>query len=299
MSWLRLDDGFAEHPKVEQITDKAFRLHVAALCYSARKLTDGFLSMKAVKVLAAIVDAPRVDRYTTELERAGLWLVVEDGYQINDYLDYNPDAEAVKHARAKNAERQLRHRSRNAESNAQSNGVTDSVTNGVSNTPPIPSPSERTDLSAVVPTPRAKEVPPHDEDPISVDDAVEDEPMAGNAPTTCLPAPKLHPDRQADLPAPRPLGTERTDLSVSPRAYARAKLLQDLAEVLYDRDAKTLGVLKREAQHVDDRFLEQLATTCHLNRKGSGYAVNALRAERGRQLVANVDLTSIRPYGAT
>ena len=43
MAWLRIDDGFVEHPKVYDLSDRSFRLHVAAHCYSARNLTDGVL----------------------------------------------------------------------------------------------------------------------------------------------------------------------------------------------------------------------------------------------------------------
>lgn len=41
MVWTTLDDGFPDHPKVLQLSDAAFRLHVAGLCYCNRLLTDG------------------------------------------------------------------------------------------------------------------------------------------------------------------------------------------------------------------------------------------------------------------
>lgn len=36
MSWLRVDDGFANHPKVAQLSDKDFRVWMRTLCYCAR-----------------------------------------------------------------------------------------------------------------------------------------------------------------------------------------------------------------------------------------------------------------------
>lgn len=101
MSWVKLDDGFPEHQKVDRLSDRAFRLHVAALCHCGRNLTDG------------LVDAGRprrlVQRYrpalVLELVDAGLWDEVEEGWEIHDYLRYNPSKEKVVAEREAAAER--------------------------------------------------------------------------------------------------------------------------------------------------------------------------------------------------
>lgn len=36
MTCVKLDDAFADHPKVVGLTDRAFRVHVRALCYCGR-----------------------------------------------------------------------------------------------------------------------------------------------------------------------------------------------------------------------------------------------------------------------
>lgn len=95
--WFRLDEGFVEHKKVMDLSDRAFRLHVAGLCYATRNLTDGILSARAVKVVCALTAATR--RHVVELRDGGLWLVRDDGYEIKDYLAYNPDAKTVKEIR--------------------------------------------------------------------------------------------------------------------------------------------------------------------------------------------------------
>ena len=41
MTWLRIDDAMVDHPKIIGLSDGAFRLHITALCYCARHLTDG------------------------------------------------------------------------------------------------------------------------------------------------------------------------------------------------------------------------------------------------------------------
>ncbi|HEX9640050.1 MAG TPA: hypothetical protein VGB13_01910 [Candidatus Krumholzibacteria bacterium] len=102
MAWIKLDDGFAEHPKVIGLSDRAFRLHVAALCYVARNETDGHLPLSVPRVLGVRTNP----RLLGELLAAGLW---KDngvgGWVINDYLDYNPSREeaALRRERARAA----------------------------------------------------------------------------------------------------------------------------------------------------------------------------------------------------
>lgn len=89
MSWLRIDDGFCDHPKIGTLSDRVFRAHLRALCYAARFSPGvGFLSARAIKVLGI---APAVVR---ELTDAGLWDEVEDGFTIHDFPTYNPRADA-------------------------------------------------------------------------------------------------------------------------------------------------------------------------------------------------------------
>lgn len=96
MAWLKLDDGFAQHPKVFELSDAAFRAHVAALCYAGRFLTDGFLSSAVARGLT-VTATPKV---LAELVRSGLWEDAAGGYQIHDFLHYNPSRADAEEARA-------------------------------------------------------------------------------------------------------------------------------------------------------------------------------------------------------
>jgi hypothetical protein len=103
MTWVKLDDGFAEHPTITGLSHAAFRLYVAALGRSSRKLSDGHLTPVDVTVLR--VENRVGPKAVTELEQAGKWVRNGDGgYVIRDYLDYNPPAEQVKDRRRKWAE---------------------------------------------------------------------------------------------------------------------------------------------------------------------------------------------------
>lgn len=98
MPWTRLDDGFAQHPKVVALSDGAFRLHVAGLTYAARHLTDGLIPRAALPTLYA-----KPTRPVAELVASGLWhdsghdcpdcpTVPAGAFFLHDFLVYNPTA---------------------------------------------------------------------------------------------------------------------------------------------------------------------------------------------------------------
>lgn len=125
MTWVKLDDGFPNNPKVEQLSDKAKLLYVAGLCYCGRNLTDGVLTAaKAVKVVLAEVRATR--RHVTELHEAGLWDRLADGWMVHDYLDHNPSREKVMDERRKARDRMANRRGsgeRSGEQPAEGSGA--------------------------------------------------------------------------------------------------------------------------------------------------------------------------------
>lgn len=92
MPWVRIDDTFPEHPKVEMIGPLAGWLHVCALCYCNRNLTDGFIPSPRVSKLA---DIPKVSIHVRSLIEAGLWLEEDGGYRISNYLEYQPSKAKV------------------------------------------------------------------------------------------------------------------------------------------------------------------------------------------------------------
>ena len=83
MAWVRLDDGFPQHPKIAGLSDAAFRAHVTALCYCGRFWTDGQLT---VAIASAIVKSKHV---LSQLLSAGVWSETPEGYEIHDFLQYN------------------------------------------------------------------------------------------------------------------------------------------------------------------------------------------------------------------
>lgn len=90
MSWVRLDDGFAQHPKVAGLSDRAFRAHVEALCYCASYMTAGRIPAAAFRLTGA---TPRV---RDELLSAGVWDELAGELHIHDWLIYNGRTTAEK-----------------------------------------------------------------------------------------------------------------------------------------------------------------------------------------------------------
>jgi hypothetical protein len=143
MPWVRFDDGFPNHRKVEPLSDGAFRLHSTAIFWSSRQLTDGCIPKRDL-TFAAPRTMKRPQKYVSELVEAGLWEDTGEAWQLHDYLDYQPSKEQVIADRAKAAERQKRWRERHGKTrdDSVSNGGSNGVTNGGSNAAPTrPDPS--------------------------------------------------------------------------------------------------------------------------------------------------------------
>lgn len=111
-TWIKIDDGFPDHPKVIGLSDLAFRVHISGLCYAGRYLTDGFVPMSIAGRLAH-----EDMSILAELSNTGLWRddVANNGFQIHDYLAHQTSKDEVEQKRANTRERQKRYRERQKE----------------------------------------------------------------------------------------------------------------------------------------------------------------------------------------
>jgi len=104
MTWVRIDDGFYQHPKVAAAGPLAMAMQVAALCYCNRHLTDGFVPRAVVPTLLNLEgiatglrdhehfvtgDTATWQDVVRDLIRPGMWEETDGGYRIHDYLDWN------------------------------------------------------------------------------------------------------------------------------------------------------------------------------------------------------------------
>ncbi len=122
MTWVKLDDQFAGHPKTEAAGPLAAWLHVAALCHCATYLTDGLIiASKAPR----IAEVPKANQQIRRLIDEGMWHEPDHTcptcdpcppghYLIHDYLKYQKSRAEVEADRHAAAERQRRAREKAA-----------------------------------------------------------------------------------------------------------------------------------------------------------------------------------------
>src|SRR5689334_21284730 len=100
MTWVKLEHDFADHPKMMQAGPLSMLLHVKAICYCARFLTDGFVPMAVVR---SLIDWSGCDGMeacdnrilAANLVAVGSWDEVPGGFMIHDYLEYQFSKERV------------------------------------------------------------------------------------------------------------------------------------------------------------------------------------------------------------
>lgn len=94
--FFKLHNGFPEHPKAIELSDKAFRQLIEAWCYCSRNLNDGKLSKaQFLKFFSA--------KSRKELLSVGFVMESENGYEMHDYLEHQQSAEQVENRRNKRA----------------------------------------------------------------------------------------------------------------------------------------------------------------------------------------------------
>lgn len=105
MTWFKVDDGFHCHPKVLNAGNEAVGLYVRCGSYCAQHLTDGFVPSG----VALLYGNRKLFR---SLEANGLWIAVDGGWQMHDYLEYNRSRKEVETDRQAAADRQRKARSK-------------------------------------------------------------------------------------------------------------------------------------------------------------------------------------------
>lgn len=94
--FFKLHNGFPEHPKAIELSDKAFRQLIEAWCYCSRNLNDGKLTKAQFSKLFSA-------KSRKELLTVGFVTASENGYEMHDYLEHQQSAEQVETRRNKRA----------------------------------------------------------------------------------------------------------------------------------------------------------------------------------------------------
>lgn len=141
MTWARLDDGITDNPRLLALPRGVRLVHIEGIVWSCRHETDGRIPRH---VLRKVTDEPDPEDAATTLVDAGLWKVVDDGWEIVGFLEDQRSSEDIAKTRAAALERQRRHRQHIGGDHSLCNPryckgasrVTDGVTNGGSHGPP-------------------------------------------------------------------------------------------------------------------------------------------------------------------
>lgn len=135
MTWVKLSDTFAE--EFEELGAEALALHVAALGYCGRLLTDGVIPARKARLLFPLDDP---DTVIKALVDAGRWSESASGYEIVGYHLEQPSAETVRRHQRLKAERQQKwlNRRRDASGDASQDASGDAHP-----APPRPAPPRR------------------------------------------------------------------------------------------------------------------------------------------------------------
>src|SRR5262249_22401955 len=169
MAWVALDDAILDNPKIIAAGPHATLLYVAAIAWSNRNLTDGFIpagkvatlvnwdgALSHIELASDVGDEVctgrriRGEECADRLLELRLWHEAEGGYVIHDYPEYQRLREEILAERAKSPIRQAQYRSRRQSHRASP--VTSRVTSSAPN--PNPNGSSSPDL-----LPRDSETP--------------------------------------------------------------------------------------------------------------------------------------------
>jgi hypothetical protein len=159
MSWVRVDDQFFRHPKVLDAGRDARDLYLVGLCYCAQGLTDGFIPGTALRVLGAEAEIDQAQASADRLVAVGLWEAVEGGYNVHDYLEYQPTKERVIATREVRAEAGRRGGKQKASNLLDKTLAKPKQNSAPSQSHPVPIPSTSPD-GEEPPVPPATDAPP-------------------------------------------------------------------------------------------------------------------------------------------
>jgi len=101
LSWIRLDTAWPRNPKVLALLQdkegyRAAVVYICSLLYCGEQGTDGYIP----QIGLGLIHARKSD--AARLVLVGLWHEAENGYQVNDWDDYQQTS-AVTRARSEHA----------------------------------------------------------------------------------------------------------------------------------------------------------------------------------------------------
>ena len=98
MTWAKIDDGFLDHPKVLRAGEDAANLHLRAIIWCGKHLTDGEMPREALGAITRRRDAAKLAALCV---KAGLWEETPEGWTLHGFAEHNPTRAEVEERRRK------------------------------------------------------------------------------------------------------------------------------------------------------------------------------------------------------
>lgn len=147
MPWVKLTDDWYDDPKVINAGDQAAWLWVVGLSWCARNLTDGIIPANQIARLTTLEDPHSAAARAVE---ADLFRQVDGGFEVVNYLRFQPPRAEVLGRREKDAARKRGERSGSDPADVHADS-------GARPAPPVPGPGPvgKPSSSSVLPVDRA------------------------------------------------------------------------------------------------------------------------------------------------
>jgi len=100
MAWARFDDRLHQNPKIARLSSDAFRLWVCSITFSCLNRTDGLLFDSDLSLSCPALGPKVRARCARELEEVGCWIKTSSGWEIHDFLEFNPSRDELDDAAA-------------------------------------------------------------------------------------------------------------------------------------------------------------------------------------------------------
>lgn len=99
--FARLDLDYADHPKIGQLSDAAFRAHIEMILYARKYMTDGIIPQRVAKRFAG---EPLSELLANDAANPSLVDLGDGTYRLHGYADMNETRAEIEHRSRVNAE---------------------------------------------------------------------------------------------------------------------------------------------------------------------------------------------------
>lgn len=117
MTWIKLEDTWPMHPKVQSVEPASRLLYIVAICHCSQHLTDGDIAPSSMPLLLFSAGADQA--HADELVTAGLFDLTESGYRVHNYTERQRSKSSVQEQRVKDRERKARSRAKKSQESQQ------------------------------------------------------------------------------------------------------------------------------------------------------------------------------------